>query len=369
MRNSRARITLTLSYTAFLLLAGGAVLAGVYVVVRFLPGYPLVSDDPSRIPVATSRGEILDTLVELSLWIMLGFLLIGLLGGWVLAGRVLRPLRALESGARRITAGDLDHRIGLERRDEFGDVARAFDTMVERLQSTLAAQRRFAANASHELRTPLSTMSVLLESAAEHPEDTDPATLVHDLTTENTRAITLMEALLRLHAAGGRDASADDVVDLARLARDTTDRWGVADPATDPAADLAAEPEHPALVIADPLLLRQLVENLVGNAIQHGSGGVRVSTAHRAPGSDGAPGEVVLTVTNRGPVIDEATRARLTEPLFRGAGRAQHPTEGVGLGLALVEQIVETHGGTLRFASPPEGGLNVTVTLPAAPED
>lgn len=360
MRNSRARITLTLSYTAFLLVAGGAVLAGVYVVVRYLPGYPLVSDDPSRTPVNTSRGEILDTLVELSLWIMLGFLVLGLLGGWLLSGRVLRPLRALEAGARRITDGDLDHRIALERRDEFGDVARAFDAMVARLQDTLAAQRRFAANASHELRTPLSTMSVLLESAAQHPEETDPSALLRDLTAENTRAITLMEALLRLHAAGGRDTSADDVVNLAALAQDAAVRLGVADPAG------SAPP--PALVIADPLLLHQLVENLLRNAIQHGTGGVGVTTDTRPAAITGDPDEIVLTVTNDGPFIEETTLARFTEPLFRGSGRAQNPTEGVGLGLALVEQIVKTHGGSLRFASPPSGGLSAQVTLPAAPD-
>lgn len=371
MRNSRARITLTLSYAGFLVVAGAAVLAGVYVVIRFLPGYPLITEDPSQEQNITSRGEIIGTFVSLSLWLMLGFVVIGLVGGWFLSGRILRPLRTIEEGARRIAEGDLNHRLRLDtRKDEFGEVARSFDTMVDRLEATLAAQRRFAANASHELRTPLSTMSVLLESATQHPEQTDTGTLVRALSSENTRAITLMEALLRLHAAGGRDTSADDVVDLTALARE------IAVPLT------GQDPESigpPAIVIADPLLLRQLLENLVRNAVQHGAGGVRVTTgtsgmsgAGGAPGSPVTPppaGDVVLTVENDGDRIDQATLARLTEPLFRRSGRAQHPTEGVGLGLALVEQIVHTHGGSLSFTSPPSGGLRVRVTLPGAPTE
>lgn len=396
MRNSRARITLTLSYAGFLVVTGAAVLAGVYVVIRFLPGYPLITEDPSQEQNITSRGEIIGTFVSLSLWLMLGFVVIGLVGGWFLSGRILRPLRTIEEGARRIAEGDLDHRLRLDtRKDEFGEVARSFDTMVDRLEATLAAQRRFAANASHELRTPLSTMSVLLESATQHPEQTDAATLVRALSAENTRAITLMEALLRLHAAGGRDTSADDVVDLTALARE------IAVPLT------GQDPETigpPAIVIADPLLLRQLIENLIRNAVQHGAGGVRVTTessgmpgagwtggvhaasgvrgagwvsgAHGTGGAHGAPGypvtpppagDVVLTVENDGERLDQATLARLTEPLFRRSGRAQHPTEGVGLGLALVEQIVQTHGGSLSFTSPPSGGLRVQVSLPGAP--
>lgn len=367
MRNSRARITLTLSYTAFLLVAGAAVLAGVYVVVRFLPGYPLISNDPSQIQVPTSRGEILDTLVELSLWIMLGFLVIGVLGGWLVSGWVLRPLRTIEAGARQIASGDLDHRIRLDRRDEFGDLARTFDTMVGRLQAIVAAQRRFAANASHELRTPLSTMSVLLESATNHPAQTDVAALLRSLSVENSRAVALMEALLRLHAAGGRDTSADDAVDLAELTRRVSEEQSAVEPPNG-SAQLPTRHPAPALVVADPLLMRQLVENLFRNAIQHGNGSVRIACESSCV-QGGDEGVVTLTVENGGDPIAPETLARLTEPLFRASGRAQNPHDGVGLGLALVEQIVHTHSGALEFSSPPAGGLSVRVSLPAAPRD
>ena len=275
-----------------------------------------------------TRGEILDLIVKGSAIVLTALAAIGLGGGWVLAGWILRPLDDINEAARLAASGRLNHRIRLSgRSDEFKALADNFDHMLERLDDAFTSQERFAANASHELRTPLAVTATMLD-VARAEEDSE---LLRRLQVTNARAIGLTEALLRLADANAVTA-AFEPVDLAQLVRDA----GVD-------GELA-----PTIVHGDPDLLAQLVENLVGNAAQHGTGDTRISTS-----------DATLRIENAGPEIPHPER--LVEPFLRGNGRTGG--DGHGLGLALVARITEVHGGTLTLAGREGGGLVVTVSL------
>jgi two-component system sensor histidine kinase VanS len=285
-------------------------------------------------------------------------LVFGLLGGWVLAGRMLAPLTRITHATRTATSGSLSHRIRLPgRQDEFRELADAFDTMLAQLEAHVGEQRRFAANASHELRTPLSVMKSLLDVARADPDRAaDP--LVDRLHTVNTRAIDLTEALLLLSRADRRSFTRAPV-DLSLLAEEAAEtllplaeRNGVTlETGGDVALTTGSEP-----------LLLQLTTNLVHNAIVHNlpeRGSVRVSTENRAKA-------VVLTVENTGGRIAPELIPTLTEPFRRGTARVHTDHGGVGLGLAIVESITHAHDGTLTITPRPAGGLLITVELPTA---
>jgi two-component system, OmpR family, sensor histidine kinase VanS len=220
------RLKLTLSYAGLLMAAGALLLAGVWVFqLRYVPD---VAGDfaPNRIMI---RG---DALVALRLMfgafreaaaIALAFLLVfGLLGGWLLAGRMLAPLTRITDATRMAANGSLSHRIHLEgRKDEFRELADAFDTMLARLEAHVAEQQRFAANASHELRTPLAIAQALLEVARNDPKR-DNGELVDRLHAVNTRAIDLTEALLLLSRADQRSFTREHV-DLSLIAEEATE--------------------------------------------------------------------------------------------------------------------------------------------------
>ncbi len=347
-----ARLRLTLSYAGFLLLAGAAVLAGVYVVLRFVPNYPLTAANPRDPGGAGSRGEILDAMVKLSGAILAALAVIGLAGGWLLAGWILRPLQDINAAARIAATGRLDHRIRLGgRSDEFKQLADNFDDMLGRLDQAFGRQERFAANASHELRTPLAVTATLIDVAQAAPEEQDYPQLLERLKLTNARAIGLTEALLRLADANAVTA-ASEPVDLATIAADAV--ADTADEAEGRGVTLEERLE-PAQTVGDATLLAQLAANLVQNAVRHNvpGGHARVSTA--------GP---VLRVTNSGRVYSPAEAARLVEPFLRGNGRTGG---GHGLGLTLVARIAELHGGTLDVEARREGGLAVTVTFSQNP--
>jgi two-component system sensor histidine kinase VanS len=282
-------------------------------------------------------------------------LVLGLLGGGVLAGRMLSPLRRITHAARR-TTGSLPNPIRLEgRQDEFRELADTFDAMLARLEAHIAEQRRFAANASHELRTPLAITQTLLEVARNDPaRDTDE--LIDRLRYVNTRAIDLTEALLVLSRAD-QGSFTREPVDLSLLAEEATEtllplaeKHGLT---IETSGDVA-----PAL--GSYALLLQLTTNLVHNAIVHNvpeHGSVWVTTSLRA-------GTVALTVENTGEKLAPQLVSTLTEPFQRGTGRVRGDHAGVGLGLAIVRSIATAHGGTLALAARSDGGLRVTVQLP-----
>jgi two-component system sensor histidine kinase VanS len=291
---------------------------------------------------------------------VLAFLLVfGLLGGWILAGRMLAPLARITDATRMAADGSLSHRIQLPgRSDEFRELADAFDAMLARLEAHVAEQQRFAANASHELRTPLAITQALLDVARNDP-NRDTGVLDERLRAVNARAIDLTEALLLLSRAGQRSFTRE-YVDLSLIAEEATEtllplaeKHGVT---IETSGDITP-------TVGSRALLLQMTTNLLHNAIVHSlpePGTVQVSTAI-------GPGSVMLTVENTGAELSPQLVSTLTEPFQRGAGRMRGDHAGVGLGLAIVKSITQAHDGTLTLAPRTAGGLCVTVQLPVAP--
>ena len=215
------RLKLTLSYAGFLMLAGALLLAVVWVfLLRYVPDRAVVIGPG---PFTPTRSDLLRAFAPKAA-IMLAFLLVfSLVGGWLLAGRMLAPLTRITDATRVAATGSLAHRIRLPgRSDEFRELADAFDTMLARLEAHVAEQQRFAANASHELRTPLAITQTLLDVARNDP-DRDNGELVERLHAVNTRAIDLTEALLLLSRADQR-SFAREHVDLSLIAEEATER-------------------------------------------------------------------------------------------------------------------------------------------------
>jgi two-component system sensor histidine kinase VanS len=290
---------------------------------------------------------------------VLAFLLVfGLIGGWILAGRMLAPLSRITDATRTAAKGSLAHRIELEgRKDEFRELADSFDAMLAQLEAHVAEQQRFAANASHELRTPLAIMQTLLDVARNDP-NRDSRELDERLHAVNARAIELTEALLLLSRADQRSFSRDHV-DLSLIAEEATEtllpfaeRHGVT---IETSGDITA-------TVGSHALLLQMATNLLHNAIVHNlpeQGTVWVTTSVH-------PETVVLTVENTGEKLTPLFASTLVEPFQRGTTRLRTDHGGVGLGLAIVKSIAQAHDGNLRLTPRPDGGLRVTVELPAA---
>ncbi len=279
--------------------------------------------------------------------------------GWLVAGRVLRPLRASPTPPAQISERNLNERIRLPGpRDEFRELADAFDTMLARLEAHVAEQQRFAANASHELRTPLAITQTLLDVARNDP-NRDNGELVDRLHAVNTRAIDLTEALLLLSRADQKSFTPEHL-DLSLIAEEATEtllpfaeKRGVT---IETSGDMTP-------TIGSEALLLQMATNLVHNAIVHNlpeHGAVWVTTSVH-------PKSVVLTVENTGEKLTPQLVSTLAEPFQRGTERIRTDHAGVGLGLAIVKSITQAHDGTLTLTPRDAGGLCVTVQLPAAP--
>ena len=347
------RLKLTLSYAGFLMVAGALLLAATWVYVTRVPHVGLILE-PSYERVVVR--EFAPTAA-----IVMAFLLVfGLVGGWLLAGRMLAPLTRITDATRMAANGSLSHRIQLEgRTDEFRELADSFDAMLARLEAHVAEQQRFAANASHELRTPLAVTQTLLDVARSDP-NRDNKELVDRLHAVNTRAIDLTEALLLLSRADQR-SFAREHVDLSLIGEEATETLlpfaeerGVA---IETSGDMTP-------TIGSHALLLQLGTNLVHNAIVHNlpeQGTVWVTTSVQPKG-------VVLTVENTGERLAPQLVSTLGEPFLRGTRRTRTDHAGVGLGLAIVKSITHAHNGTLTLTPRAAGGLCATVQLPAAPQ-
>jgi two-component system sensor histidine kinase VanS len=281
--------------------------------------------------------------------VALAFLLLfGLLGGWILAGQVLTPLTRITEATRLAATGSLSHRIRLPgRRDEFRELADAFDTMLARLEAQVAEQQRFAANASHELRTPLAITQTLLD-VARSDQGRGEDELVDRLHFVNTRAIDLTEALLLLSRADQR-AFAREPVDLSLIAEEAAETLL---PLAEQRGASIETSGDVTPTTGSPALLLQLATNLVHNAIVHNlpdQGTVWVTTSAH-------PENVVLTVENTGEKLTPQLASTLTEPFQRGSRRVRTNHAGVGLGLAIVKSIAEAHDGALTLTPRTAGG-------------
>jgi two-component system sensor histidine kinase VanS len=313
---------------------------------------------PGVIFMVRSHADLWRAFAPTAAVVMAFLLVFGLLGGWLLAGRMLAPLTRITDATRVAADGSLSHRIELEgRQDEFRELADGFDTMLARLEAHVAEQQRFAANASHELRTPLAITQTLLDVARNDPSR-DDGELVDRLHAVNARAIGLTEALLLLSRADQR-AFTRERVDLSLVAEEATEtllplaeRRGLT---IETAGDTTPTSGSHALLL-------QLTTNLVHNAIVHNlpeQGTVWVTTSAH-------PKSAVLTVENTGTKLAPQLVAMLAEPFQRGTKRVRSDHAGVGLGLAIVRSITQAHDGTLTLTPRDDGGLRVTVQLPAA---
>ncbi|WP_290371096.1 sensor histidine kinase [Ruania halotolerans] len=350
------RVKLTLSYAGFLMIAGTLLLAVVWVfLLRYVPDGPINTGGPF-VPNRSDLERAFAPRVALALAFLLVF---GLVGGWILAGRMLAPLVRISAATRSVANGSLSHRIHLDgRRDEFRELADAFDAMLIQLEAHVAEQQRFAANASHELRTPLAISQTLLEVARDDPHrNTDE--LIDRLHTVNTRAIDLTEALLVLSRADRRSFTRERV-DLSLVAEEAAETLLTLAEERDITLDASGDV---APTIGSPPLLLQMATNLVHNAIVHNIGDHGRVWVRCAAHS----GSVTLTIENTGERISPRLATTLTEPFQRGHDRIRdHDHAGVGLGLAIVTSIVRAHDGTLTIDPRPTGGLRITVRLHAA---
>lgn len=354
------RLKLTLSYAGFLTLAGALLLGAVWMfLLRYVPRGEDIFVHGSHVKITPGRGDLLRHFAPAAAILGASLLLFALIGGWILAGRMLAPLARITNATRTAATGSLSHRIRLSgRKDEFRELADAFDSMLARLETNSVEQQRFATNASHELRTPLAITQTLLDVARNDPHS-DHRETFERLRTVNTRAIDLTEALLLLSRADQKSFTPEHV-DLSLIAEEATETLlplaeergikvevsGVTTPA-----------------IGSPALLLQLATNLVHNAIIHNlteEGHVWITTSVTA-------NTVALTVENTGEPLTHQLAATLVEPFQRGTERIHTDSVGAGLGLAIVNSIIRAHDGSLDLMPRNAGGLRVTVQLPAVP--
>lgn len=358
------RVRLALSYAAFLVVAGIVLLAIAFFLVRYVPdGNFTVTWPDGTTRFVPNRSDLLRAFFPVAMLVMVFLLVVGTVGGWLIAGVMVRPLRTITDAAHEVAAGRLDHRIGMtDRRDEFGVLADTFDEMLDRIQRDLEQQRRFAANASHELRTPIAVSRAVIDVARADP-DRDVDAVFDELSHANARQAALVEQLLLLARVENGLTDAREQIDLALVTESAVEELLGFAGDLDVTLDTA-----PAAIDGSPVLVRQVVTALVQNAIVHNVPGGAIDVLTRGHGA-----QVELVVSNTGRVIGDDEVATLSEPFQRGdatrraAAARTDPAGGLGLGLAITRAVVHAHRGRLTLAPRDGGGLVATVTLPASP--
>jgi signal transduction histidine kinase len=301
---------------------------------------------------AAQRSTTLTHLLTYSLLSLAAAAALAGIAGWIVAGRILRPVHQLTAAARAATEQDLSQRIALHGpRDELRELADTFDTMLERLDRAFTSQRQFIANASHELRTPLTVMRTAMDVVLAKPEPTreELVSMAAEIRQAVDHSERLIDVLLVL-ARNDHARALTDPLDLADVAEDALD--GRTAGGLTMTTALGEAP-----VTGDRVLLERLVANLLDNAERYNiaDGTVAISTAAEN-------GVSVLRVVNTGRVVPPGQVERLFLPFTRLDDRTRH--EGFGLGLALVSSIATVHNGTVDAAAVPTGGLDITVLLP-----
>ncbi|MGW4637270.1 HAMP domain-containing sensor histidine kinase [Sphaerisporangium sp. NPDC004334] len=351
----RVRVRLTLIYAGLFLLTSMVLLVTVNVLLsqalrlRFAR-IPMAPDAPPAPRLVPQGGpDPIPGLVEDVVgyqWeittLMVGALaLVSVIVGWLVAGRILRPVHRITATARRLSASNLHERIALTGpKDELKELADTFDAMLDRLERSVEAQRRFIANASHELRTPLAVQRAAIEIGL--PEDVGE--IRDTLLLHNRRSEKLIDALLVLaQAEHGLDSTGP-------VALDEVTRMIAAEAGTGEVRVTAHV--EPLVVDGDPVLLTRLVTNLVDNAVRynHPGGTVAITLS-----------QGVLTVRNTGPEVPQERLGDLFAPF-----RRLHTTreQGSGLGLSIVASIAKAHGATVRATPNPDGGLELSISFP-----
>ncbi len=372
------RLRLTLLYSGLFLVSGLALLVTTYLLFRSSTGVDLIvptgnrgglhgiSQNPDVVrqvrqmyeaSVARKTDGLHQGLIQSGVALAI-LTVVSIALGWLVAGRVLRPLRTITATTRQISEHNLNERLALSGpRDELKDLADTVDGLLARLEAHVAEQQRFAANASHELRTPLAITQTLLEVARNDPNRAN-GDLVDRLHEINTRAIDLTEALLLLSRAG-QGSFATERVDLSLIVEEATETLL---PLAEQRGITMETSGETTPTIGSHALLLQMTTNLVQNAIVHNlpaEGALWVTTQAHADSAE-------LTVESTGEELTPDLVSTLAEPFQRGAERIRPDHEGVGLGLAIVKSITQAHGGTLSLTTRATGGLRVTVRFPAA---
>jgi signal transduction histidine kinase len=343
------RLRLTALYSVVVFLGGGLLLA---------VSYTLLDSHLHNTLSDAAAADVLRQLREQYVAALVAVTALAVLLGWVIAGRALKPLRAIVAAAGSVSGESLGKRVALRGPDdELRELADTFDEMLERLDSAFASQRRFVANASHELRTPLTVLRTEVEVALADP-DASVAELraaAEVVREEVKRFETLLESLLALARTEARALARDETVDLAATAGRVVARLEPDAAARDVRLSLDATP---VVVDGDGGLLEQLVFNLVANAVTYNCPG---GFADVVVGRHGAG--AALRVTNTGPPVPADRVELLTEPFER---LERHNRRGAGVGLSIVRAITTAHGGRLELAAREDGGLVANVVLPRA---
>jgi signal transduction histidine kinase len=281
--------------------------------------------------------------------------ILALLAGWLLAGRMLRPIRTITRTARRISSTSLHERLALGGpADELKELGDTLDDLFERLDVAFEAQRQFVASASHELRTPMTVERTLLQVALDNPDMTIETwrSTAHEVLASTEEQARLIEGLLAL-ARGEIGLNERRPVDLATTVSTTLEELR---PEIDRLGVRVVAVTKPAHLDGDPLLVERLVANLLRNAVRHNvvDGSVEVVT-------DVLDGSAVLRITNTGPLIAPAEVDRLFQPFQRLDPRRANYQDGHGLGLPIVRAIVTAHEAEIVALALPGGGLSVSV--------
>jgi signal transduction histidine kinase len=289
----------------------------------------------------------------------LGVVIVGAAGlGWLLAGRTLSPVRSITEAAQRASELRLGQRLALGGpEDEFKQLADTFDLMLERLDAAFTSQKHFVANAAHELRTPLTAMrtaiEVTLAKRQRTPEQLEE--MAEQVRDSIERAEATIEALLTL-ATSELGAAASETLDLATAAEDALDTASATINQQNITVDAALDP---APTRGDRVLLERMIANLVENAARHNNfgGWIKIRTYEQN-------GTAVFEVANTGPDVPAEQLPRLFEPFARANERLDL-RDGVGLGLSIAEAIARAHTADINARPRPEGGLELSITLPS----
>lgn len=382
------RLRLTLLYGALFLVSGAVLLAITYLLVRHATGNTFLFRDLrggppgptlrrlgqgvvpnlTRLPayarqaLADSRSQHAAELHQLLIQsgIALAIMTVVSIGlGWLMAGRVLRPLRTMTATTKRISARNLHERLALAGpRDELRDLADTFDGLLERLERSFGAQKRFVANAAHELRTPLTLSHALLEETL-----TDPGATLASFRRTSTRVLAisrqqerLLESLLTL-ASSERGLERHESFDLALLADDVLVMASAKADALALGIDASLSPAPTA---GDPALAERLVANLIDNAV-----GYNVAGGHVRVTTGSGSGRALVSVSNSGPRVPDDQVERLFDPFQRlQDDRTSSDDEHHGLGLSIVRAIAAAHGADVTARANAHGGLTVEVGFP-----
>ncbi|MFF5219488.1 sensor histidine kinase [Micromonospora sp. NPDC000442] len=375
-----ARSRLTLLHTGIVLAAGIVLVTLTYVLMRRnLDDQPRMlailgsPDTPSPIPADGAAAlETVDrlhaeTLAQLLTQSLVAFATVTVLTavfGWLLAGRVLRPIRAISATARRLSAENLSERVPVTApADELATLAQTVNGMLDRIQSGMAERdkllhslRMFVANAAHELRTPLTTMRTAIDVTLDgQPSTEELLVMAGDVRTaveHSQRTLDGLLTLARSHTGPSRRHQidlADVVAGIADAAREQTEKLHI-----ELRTDLRSSP-----IVGDPVLVDRMVSNLVDNAIRYNETGGTIAIT-----TDTAAQHAHLHIANTGQRIDPDTADQLFEPFVRGTTNQPRTDSGAGLGLSIVRAVVDAHHGQLSSNARPTGGLDIAIRFP-----